>query len=131
MKKFKGTCLPMLMKSIMKLSQTKEHLEICNKSTNVGKHWLKLFSMGGQCSIPCQTFKYHGLTKKFDGWSEPRAATYYAYYVSNEIKVQEEYLVYGDVDLVGIVGGNLGLFIGFSFYDKIIQFIKIFVDLIN
>ena len=76
-------------------------------------------------------FQASWIDKKFDGWSEPRAAMYYAYYVSNEIKVQEEYLVYGDVDLVGIVGGNLGLFIGFSFYDKIIQFIKIFVDLIN
>ena len=67
------------------------------------------------------------MTKKFDGWSEPRTATYYAYYVSNEIKVQEEYLVYGDVDLVGIVGDNLGLFIGFSFHDVLGKIINFFI----
>ena len=47
---------------------------------------------------------------------------------SNEMKVQEEYLVYNEVDLVGIVGGNLGLFVGFSFFEKVKQIINFFID---
>ena len=47
---------------------------------------------------------------------------------SNEMKVQEEYLVYNEVDLVGIVGGNLGLFVGFSFFEKVKQVINFIID---
>ena len=47
------------------------------------------------------------------------------------IEVFEEYLMYDIIGLVATIGGTLGLFIGFSFYDKIIQFIKIFLDLVN
>ena len=36
---------------------------------------------------------------------------------TNEVKVQEEYLIYNEVDVVGIIGGTMGLFIGFSFFD--------------
>ena len=45
---------------------------------------------------------------------------------TKEVKLQEEYLIYGIVDLIGIVGGNLGLFIGFSFYDVIKCILDIF-----
>ena len=38
---------------------------------------------------------------------------------TDEVKVQEEYLIYNEVDLVGIIGGTMGLFIGFSFFDII------------
>ena len=48
--------------------------------------------------------------------------------VTNEMKVHEEYIVYNEVDLVGIVGGNLGLFIGFSFFEKVKQVINFFID---
>ena len=33
----------------------------------------------------------------------------------------EEYLLYDFSELVGSVGGTLGLFIGFSFYDMILK----------
>ena len=31
------------------------------------------------------------------------------------MKVQEEYLIYDEVGLIGSVGGTFGMFIGFSF----------------
>ena len=34
-----------------------------------------------------------------------------------EIQVQTEYLIYDFNGLVGSVGGTLGIFIGFNFYD--------------
>ena len=38
---------------------------------------------------------------------------------SDKIKVKEEYQVYDFIGMVGTVGGSLGLFIGFSFFDAI------------
>ena len=35
-----------------------------------------------------------------------------------------EYLIYDTLSLIGTVGGTLGLFVGFSFYDFVIMIIK-------
>ena len=43
---------------------------------------------------------------------------------SNGIEVHTEYLVYGINELIGSIGGTLGLFIGFSFIDLLRQFIN-------
>ena len=45
-----------------------------------------------------------------------------------DVTVQEEYLIYGEVDLVGIIGGNLGLFIGFSFSGFINEIINLIAN---
>ena len=39
-----------------------------------------------------------------------------------------EYLIYDTLNLVGTVGGTLGLFVGFSFYDFICMIIDLFFD---
>ena len=41
-------------------------------------------------------------------------------------EIHREYLVYDPLDFIGTVGGTLGLFVGFSFYD----FLAIFIDLL-
>ena len=41
---------------------------------------------------------------------------------------QIEYLIYDTLSLVGTVGGTLGLFVGFSFYDFIFMIIDLFFD---
>ena len=41
---------------------------------------------------------------------------------------QIEYLIYDTLSLVGTVGGTLGLFVGFSFYDFICMIIDLFFD---
>ena len=37
-------------------------------------------------------------------------------FLSNEIQIIEEYVMFGVNDLIGTIGGHSGLFIGFSFY---------------
>ena len=34
-----------------------------------------------------------------------------------ELQVKEEYVIYDFVGMISSIGGNLGLFIGFSFFD--------------
>ena len=41
---------------------------------------------------------------------------------------QTEYFVYDTLSMVGTVGGTLGLFVGFSFYDFICMVIDLFFD---
>ena len=41
---------------------------------------------------------------------------------------QVEYLIYDTLSLVGTIGGTLGLFVGFSFYDFIGMIIDLFFD---
>ena len=43
---------------------------------------------------------------------------------SDNFKTYEEYLVYNFYDVVGSVGGTLGLFIGLSFIDLLKRFIN-------
>ena len=41
---------------------------------------------------------------------------------------QTEYFIYDTLSMVGTVGGTLGLFVGFSFYDFISMIIDLFFD---
>ena len=41
---------------------------------------------------------------------------------------QTEYFIYDTLSMVGTVGGTLGLFVGFSFYDFISMLIDLFFD---
>ena len=42
--------------------------------------------------------------------------------------VHEEVLILDEIGLVGALGGSLGLFIGFSFYGYVVQFLDILFD---
>ena len=46
--------------------------------------------------------------------------------MSGDIIINQEYLVYDTLSLIGTIGGTLGLFLGFSFYDFVIMFIDFF-----
>ena len=41
---------------------------------------------------------------------------------------QTEYFIYDTLSMVGTIGGTLGLFVGFSFYDFICMIIDLFFD---
>ena len=41
---------------------------------------------------------------------------------------QTEYFIYDTLSMVGTIGGTLGLFVGFSFYDFISMVIDLFFD---
>ena len=42
-----------------------------------------------------------------------------------KVKLTEEYVIYDIIEFVASVGGTLGIFIGFSFYDMIIRLINL------
>ena len=59
------------------------------------------------------------------GYVNARQSIWIEYsYISNEIQVQQEYFIYGIDELIGSVGGILGLFIGFSFVDFLLKIIN-------
>ena len=43
--------------------------------------------------------------------------------IQGQREVHQEYYIYGPLEFIGTVGGTLGLFIGFSFYDFIVAII--------
>ena len=69
------------------------------------------------CTKHCKLTEYTGeLSAHYnfdnDGWIT------WEYIFDNElIEVYEEYLMYDIIGLIGTVGGTMGLFIGFSFFD--------------
>ena len=46
-------------------------------------------------------------------------------------KIYSEYFIYDTLNLIGVVGGSLGLFVGFSFYDFIITMIENVLNKVN
>ena len=77
------------------------------------------------CSEPCEILEYHTIKYKSRTWENiTNKITMNVFFNSYDLSVQEEYLIYGEVDLVGIIGGNLGLFIGFSFFGFINEIIN-------
>ena len=129
-----STCMPIVYKTIYDLSRVQANVTFCSKmSHNIegGDVWLpeRFINLTQECPKPCSAIEYKGETIKYEGWNlNPGKLGFYMYFASNEMKVQEEYLVYNEVDLVGIVGGNLGLFVGFSFFEKVKQIINFFID---
>ena len=118
------------MKSIKDLSQNKSGPAICPDVSGVNANpiWNQLMELAGNCTRPCTIIEYEGTIKKYLGWGNftEGGTMINILFPTKEVKLQEEYLIYGIVDLIGIVGGNLGLFIGFSFYDVIKCVLDIF-----
>ena len=43
-----------------------------------------------------------------------------------KVLVTQEYLIYDSIGMIGSVGGTLGMFIGFSFYDVVARMANFF-----
>ena len=118
------------MKSIKDLSQNSSGPAICTDvfRVNTDLIWNQLMELAGNCQRPCTIVEYQGTIKKYLGWGNfnEGSTMISILFPTKEVRLQEEYLIYGIVDLIGIVGGNLGLFIGFSFYDVIKCVLDIF-----
>ena len=123
-------CIPKIMKSIKDLSQNSSGPVICMDVSRVNTYysWNQLMEHAGNCQRPCTIVEYQGTIKKYLGWGNFNEGNTMIsiLFPTKEVRLQEEYLIYGIVDLIGIVGGNLGLFIGFSFYDVIKCVLDIF-----
>ena len=72
------------------------------------------------CPKACTVFEYHGEHETSNDQGINIRTIGFDYWMgSSEIKLQTEYLVYDLNGLVGFVGGTLGLFLGFSFFEVI------------
>ena len=122
MKHFNSSqCIPIYFKTIQELSKFKPKLQVCKNLPSLWYYW-GLFTLSkSYCKNPCEVVEYFGRSHKWIDHGVPGILSLNIFFVSNEIKVQEQYFIFSTEDLVGIVGGNLGLFIGFSFFEKIKQ----------
>ncbi len=81
------------------------------------------------CDYECETWTYHYSILRFESyharsvipWMAPKSS--YFKLTSPHIKVNQEYAVYDFSRVLGNVGGSLGMFVGFSFFDLVILFL--------
>ena len=117
MKKINITCLPIRYKTIMKLSGV-QPMPFCQDSkkemwNNLSRTWDKNLDT---CPNSCTQFQYKGKMKSLVGYVNDSKFIWMDYlYLSGYVEVHQEYLVYEIDDVIGSIGGTLGLFIGFSF----------------
>ena len=117
-----ANCIPIAFKTILKLSKTKKAPKICS-SSNFVRQWLEFGNEMQKCAKACVIQEYSGTINIFNKWFGTNNTLRSKlgidiYFPTDEIKVQEEYLIYTLDDIVGIIGGTMGLFLGFSFYDN-------------
>ena len=79
------------------------------------------------CKSSCTQYQYEG-QRTFTKEQEviDNGVMFGYVFLSDEIQIFEEYLMFGVNDLIGTVGGHCGLFIGFSFYGCISTFLQYF-----
>ena len=135
MKNFNSKCLPTEFLTIAKLSQSGLDFEECQSQFNLTKSWEMRMNFTNDiqsCLKSCSINEFHGqvIYSQMENSSYLEWTTVETYFSVNELKIQEEYLVYSSVDLIGNIGGTLGLFLGYSFYDNlkiIFNFMKKFI----
>ena len=119
-------CLIPGLRTIYKLANKTEFIPLCGKVSLADWRWQRMAKLMQECFEPCETLEFQGIVRKSRKGKESKTMVMYISFNSYNVDVLEEYLVYGEVDLVGIIGGNLGLFIGFSFSGFFDQAIKLF-----
>ena len=121
------TCLPIDFLTIQKLSK-KESLSICDAPVEywlwfVFKRWFD--SAQKNCSKSCEIINYSGVSKSMVGYIQNQKKIWIEFEIkSDNFETYEEYFVYNFYDVVGSVGGTLGLFIGLSFIDLLKRLMK-------
>ena len=122
------SCLPIRYQTIMKLSGVQPKMPICQDSkkeiwSNLLKTWNKFLTT---CPNSCTQFEYQGKMKSLVGYVNDSKSVWMDYlFLSGYLEVHQEYLVYEMDDVIGSIGGTLGLFIGFSFHELLKYFIEI------
>ena len=87
--------------------------------------WLDLAKAEQKCHISCQVTEYFGTVKSRRNPDDDRKTYIGLTYQSTTVTDYEENLQYDILTFIGSVGGSLGLFVGFSFYDAFLIFGKL------
>ena len=125
-----SSCVPIDYKTIIDLS--KKTMPLCQKTKSHSYYFYeKLEESATKCPKMCTTLTYHGSVIHGSGSSNnPRDIVIYFWFASNETQINQEYLVFDTIGLIGSIGGNLGLFIGFSFHEAFVKLISSFTNLL-
>ena len=114
----KGTCLPILYESLVKIQNFKNYT-ICNYQQDDEDLHDRLWAIKSNCSLPCTTLSYTGQSNDAVDYEFNERHVGIGFFLSKDREVQEEYLITDVTGFIGYAGGTLGLFVGFSFYDVI------------
>ena len=116
-------CVPYFLKDFTNLIQGNASLNICKKSEDqscmlYGPFNFVTRNSYGKCPVSCNQAIYDGSVRNIYYPQQIRAnqAHWTLVFSSLNILEEKETLAFGVVEMVGYVGGTLGLFIGFSFY---------------
>ena len=119
-------CLPIQMKGFQYVNSSTSFIncarledEICNAGPEV---WTTLLNKFSACPKPCKitTYKDSRLDLKEPLFLKTgQTIANFALKKDSIRKIEKEVLVYDINDVIGAVGGSLGLFLGFSFFDVI------------
>ena len=114
------TCLPIDYKSLVNQSKNNS-FKICHDEFSANwwhKLRIKLINETSKTTKPCKIHQYDGDLRTFYEYMPNEYHIQVDYtFKSDELVTRQEYLVIDDIQLIGTVGGTMGLFIGFSFLD--------------
>ena len=86
--------------------------EVCNGGPQVWNPMPSLFN----CPKPCKIITYTGSIIEYSYYNASVDEASFTFEADTVIKVAKELLVYDTNDMIGSIGGSLGLYLGFSFY---------------
>ena len=122
-------CIPPFFKSILDLATKKSGFDLCqeyqpNKCIGglITQRLVKAARLE-ECQRSCKQTDFYAKVSGTNAipkfWPEGMDNEVCFGFATTIVKVDEEYLIYGFADMVGSVGGSLGLFLGFSFLDQL------------
>ena len=105
--------------------------EICIGGPKV---WNTLFDDFSKCLKPCKmiTYKDSQLELKEPNLLKTgQTLANFELTMNNIRKIEKQALIYDTNDVIGAIGGSLGLFLGFSFFDIISKCLDLIMHLVN
>ena len=102
--------------------------ELCVGGSEMSK---KLWYDFLKCPKPCKqtTYKDSNLFSAEPMYLQTgKNKAYFEFFTKKIRNVEKEVLVYDTFDMIGTVGGSLGLFLGFSFFDVISKCLENFIN---
>jgi hypothetical protein len=86
--------------------------EVCNGGPDVWNPMPSLFT----CEKPCKIITYTGSVVEYSYYNDTDDEASFSFEADTVIKLGKELLVYDTNDMIGSIGGSLGLYLGFSFF---------------
>ena len=99
--------------------------EICNGGPKVWGPIISLFN----CPKPCKIITYTGSIVEYSYYNNTENEASFWFEAGPVKTLGKEVLVYDTNDMIGSIGGSLGLYLGFSFYGITSTFIDKMRDL--